>query len=124
MSSKVDKIVASEDDPKVAAGVVVNGTTIPCDFVIMGVGVAPATEFLKGSSIEIEKDGGIRVDQHLRVKTGKDTQNVFAIGMSLRPRCMHQRLICPRRHCHLSTGGWFRDQNRTLECKEILNSDL
>ncbi|PPQ70061.1 hypothetical protein CVT26_013385 [Gymnopilus dilepis] len=80
LSSKVDKIVASEDDPKVAAGVVVNGTTIPCDFVIMGVGVAPATEFLKGSSIEIEKDGGIRVDQHLRVKTGKDTQNVFAIG--------------------------------------------
>lgn len=80
LSSKVDKIIPSEDNPKIAAGVVVNGTTIPCDFVIMGVGVAPATEFLKGSSIEIEKDGGIRVDQYLRVKTGKDTQNVYAIG--------------------------------------------
>lgn len=81
LSSKVEKIVPREDNPKLAGGVVVNGTTLLCDFVIMGVGVAPATEFLKGSGIEIEKDGGIRVDQHLRVKTGPDTQNVYAIGM-------------------------------------------
>ncbi|PPQ83455.1 hypothetical protein CVT25_007046 [Psilocybe cyanescens] len=80
MSSKVDKIVPKEDDPNVAAGVVVNGTTIPCDFVIMGVGVAPATQFLEGSGIEIEKDGGIKVDEYLRVKTGPDTKDVYAIG--------------------------------------------
>ncbi|KAF9561966.1 flavoprotein [Agrocybe pediades] len=80
MSSKVDKIVPKEDSPNEAGGVVVNGTTIPCDFVIMGVGVAPATEFLKGSGIEIEKDGGVKVDQYLRVKTGPDTKDVYAIG--------------------------------------------
>ncbi|KAF8907349.1 flavoprotein [Gymnopilus junonius] len=80
LSSKVDKIVPREDNPSLAGGVVVNGTTLPCDFVIMGVGVAPATQFLKGSGIEIEKDGGIRVDQHLRVKTGPDTKDVYAIG--------------------------------------------
>ncbi|KAH9481675.1 Apoptosis-inducing factor 1 [Psilocybe cubensis] len=80
MSTKVDKIVAKKDDPNVAAGVIVNGTTIPCDFVVMGVGVAPATEFLKGSGIEIEKDGGIKVDEHLRVKSGPDTKDVYAIG--------------------------------------------
>jgi NADPH-dependent 2,4-dienoyl-CoA reductase/sulfur reductase-like enzyme len=59
--------------------VVVNGTTLPADFVIMGVGVAPATQYLKGSGVELEKDGGIRVDKYLRVKT-EDTKNVFAIG--------------------------------------------
>ncbi|KDR78894.1 hypothetical protein GALMADRAFT_244538 [Galerina marginata CBS 339.88] len=80
MSSKVEKIVPREDNPNLAGGVIVNGTTIPCDFVIMGVGVAPATQFLKGSGIELEKDGGIKVDEFLRVKTGKDTKNVYAIG--------------------------------------------
>ncbi|KAF8150754.1 flavoprotein [Crassisporium funariophilum] len=80
MSSKVDKIVPQEDNPDLAGGVVVNGTTIPADFVIMGVGVAPATEFLKGSGIELEKDGGVKVDKYMRVKSGKDTRNVFAIG--------------------------------------------
>ena len=80
MLSKGEKIVASETNPELAAGVVVNGTTLPADFVIMGVGVAPATQYLKGSGIELERDGGIRVDKYLRVKTGKDTKNVFAIG--------------------------------------------
>lgn len=80
MSSKVDKIIPQEGNPNLAGGVVVNGETLPCDFVIMGVGVAPATQFLKGSGIELEKDGGIKVDKFLKVKSGKDTKNVFAIG--------------------------------------------
>jgi len=80
MLSKVEKIVASASNPELAAGVVVDGTTIPADFVVMGVGVAPATEFLKGSGIELEKDGGVRVDKYMRVKTGKDTKHVYAIG--------------------------------------------
>lgn len=80
MSSKVDKIIAQEGNPNLAGGVVVNGETLPCDFIIMGVGVAPATQYLKDSGIQIEKDGGIKVDKYLRVKTGADTKNVFAIG--------------------------------------------
>ncbi|EAU85453.1 flavoprotein [Coprinopsis cinerea okayama7 len=80
MKSKVDKIVASDSNPNAASGVIVNGQTIPADFVIMGVGVAPATEFLKGSGINVEKDGGVKVDQYLRVKSGPDQQNVYAIG--------------------------------------------
>lgn len=80
MLSKVEKIVTSETNPELAAGVVVNGATLPADFVIMGVGVAPATQYLKGSGVELERDGGIRVDKYMRVKTGKDTKNVFAIG--------------------------------------------
>lgn len=81
MSTKVEKIVAREDSATIAAGVVVNGETIPADFVIMGVGVAPATEFLKGSGIPLEKDGGVKVDEYLRV-TGlpEHITGVFAVG--------------------------------------------
>lgn len=82
MLSKVEKIVASETNPELAVGVIVNGNTLPADFVIMGVGVAPATEYLKGSGIELERDGGVKVDKYMRVKTGKDTKHVFAIGAS------------------------------------------
>ncbi|KAG6854380.1 hypothetical protein C0991_007371 [Blastosporella zonata] len=80
MQSKVDKIIPREDDPNLAGGVVVNGATIPADFVVMGVGVAPATEFVKGSGIELERDGGIKVDKYLRVQSGPDQENVYAVG--------------------------------------------
>lgn len=80
MASKVEKIVPQEGNPALAGGVVVNGTTIPADFVIMGVGVAPATSFLKGSGIQIEQDGGVKVDEYLRVQSGSDTNDVYAIG--------------------------------------------
>ena len=108
MSSRVDKIVPQEENANLAGGVVVNGTTISCDFVIMGVGVAPATEFLKGSGLEIEKDGAIKVDQYLRVKSGKDTQNVYAIG---EPDYYCGSLVAeldtgmfPRRYCDFPSG--------------------
>jgi len=80
MKTKIDKIVASSENPNLASGVVVNGETLPADFVIMGVGVAPATEYLKDSGIQLEKDGGIRVDEYLRVRTGPDTKDVYAVG--------------------------------------------
>jgi NADPH-dependent 2,4-dienoyl-CoA reductase/sulfur reductase-like enzyme len=80
MQTKVEKIIPREDNPKLAGGVVVNGTTLPADFVVMGVGVRPATDFLKDSGIELEKDGSVRVDEYFRVRTGPDTENIYAIG--------------------------------------------
>lgn len=77
LKTQVEKIVPSESDPSLAAGVVVNGETLPADFIVMGVGVAPATEFLKQSGFQLEKDGGIKVDQYLKVQ-GQD--NVYAVG--------------------------------------------
>ncbi|KAG2147680.1 hypothetical protein DEU56DRAFT_785385 [Suillus clintonianus] len=77
MKTQVEKIVASESNPSLAAGVVVNGETLPADFIAMGVGVAPATEFLKQSGFQLEKDGGINVDQYLKVQ-GQD--NIYAVG--------------------------------------------
>jgi len=43
----------------------------------MGTGVGPATSFLKDSGFELEKDGGIAVDEYLRVK---GHQHIYAIG--------------------------------------------
>ncbi|KIJ66647.1 hypothetical protein HYDPIDRAFT_85907 [Hydnomerulius pinastri MD-312] len=77
MQSKVEKIVASENDPSLAIGVVVNGQTLPADFVVMGVGVAPATDFLKQSGFQLEKDGGVKVDEYLRVAGQTD---IYAVG--------------------------------------------
>ncbi|KAK2460926.1 hypothetical protein APHAL10511_007396 [Amanita phalloides] len=79
MSTRVERIVPSEDNPNFAGGVVVNDYTIPADFIIMGVGVVPATDFLKGSGIEVEKNGGIRVDECLRVRS-VNSNDVYAIG--------------------------------------------
>lgn len=86
MQAKVDKIVASESDDKQASAVKFKSKdgseqTLEADFVVMGVGVAPATEFLKQSNEfpkdVIQKDGGIAVDEYLKVKGLED---VYAIG--------------------------------------------
>lgn len=77
LGAKIDKIVPAEGDASAVGGVVVDGETVPADVVIMGVGVAPATEFLKKSGLQLEKDGGVLVDEYLRVK---GRENVYAIG--------------------------------------------
>ena len=45
---------------------------------ILGTGVGPATEFLKeNKSIELQKDGSLKTDEHFAVSGLKD---VYAIG--------------------------------------------
>ncbi|CBQ67417.1 conserved hypothetical protein [Sporisorium reilianum SRZ2] len=51
--------------------------SLAADVVILGVGVAPATGFLKDSGFTLEKDGGVAVDSKLRVQGHQD---IFAIG--------------------------------------------
>lgn len=83
--SKVEKIVTSESDSSLAGAVVITSSsgetvTLPADVVVMGVGAAPATEFLrssKGFEQVVDRTGAVSVDELLRVK-GID--NVFAIG--------------------------------------------
>ena len=100
MKSGVEKIVASSDsESKLATGVVVNGQTLPADFIIMGVGVAPATSFLKDSGIPLQRDGGIKVDEYLKVP-GLD--GVYAIG---------ERLLL-RKHAMVSTYCGFARHRR------------
>ncbi|CAG8947373.1 unnamed protein product [Penicillium salamii] len=55
-----------------------DGTALPADLVILGVGVRPATDYLtNNTSITLEKDGSIATDEHFSVR-GLDS--VFAIG--------------------------------------------
>lgn len=55
-----------------------DGTALPADLVILGVGVRPATDYLtSNTSITLEKDGSIATDEHFAA-LGLDS--VFAVG--------------------------------------------
>jgi apoptosis-inducing factor 3 len=58
---------------KVNAVVLENGERLDADFVVVGVGVKPATGVLKG--VTLHHDGGVIVDAHMRAAEG-----VFAAG--------------------------------------------
>ncbi len=78
--TRLSGIHASESDPTRAGAVELpDKTLLPADVVVLGVGVSPATEFLKSSGFTLEKDGGVKVDEFLRVK-GLEGENVYAIG--------------------------------------------
>lgn len=80
MEAGVEKATPSSNNPKNVGGVhLKDGTTLEADFVILGVGVAPSTEFLKNSQgcVELEKDGSLRTNEKFEVTGLKD---VYAIG--------------------------------------------
>ena len=79
MEAGVEKATPSSSDPKkVGAIQLKDGTSLPADLVILGIGVAPATEYLKDNkSVELEKDGSLRCNESFQV-TGLD--DVYAIG--------------------------------------------
>lgn len=69
----------SSDSSKVGAVHLKDGTSLPADLVILGVGVRPATDFLRdNSAIALEKDGSIKTNEHFAVPGFND--DVFAIG--------------------------------------------
>lgn len=74
----MNQIRTLSTNPFVADGVELEGGVfIPADIIIAGVGVRPATDFLKNSGFTLEKDGGIRVDEYLRVV---GYENIYALG--------------------------------------------
>ena len=85
MEASVSKILPSSSNPSSVGAVVVKSSsgqeiTLDADVVIMGVGVAPATEYLKASKgFEgvLDRSGGVTVDELLRVK---GLESVYAIG--------------------------------------------
>lgn len=79
MEASVEKATPSKSDPsKVGAVHLKDGTVLEADLVVEGVGVKPATDFLKeAKSIKIEEDGGIRTNESFEVLGLKD---VYAIG--------------------------------------------
>ncbi|CAI4214975.1 unnamed protein product [Parascedosporium putredinis] len=79
MSASVDKAEASaSDSSKVGAVLLKDGTRIEADLVILGVGVAPATTYLKeNSAVSLEKDGSLQVSAKFAVQ---GLESVYAIG--------------------------------------------
>ncbi|KAG9255614.1 uncharacterized protein F5Z01DRAFT_672919 [Emericellopsis atlantica] len=79
MGAGVDKAEPSNSDPSnVGAVLLKDGTRLEADLVILGVGVSPATEFLRNNSIvRLEEDGSLKTDENFNVVGLKD---VYAIG--------------------------------------------
>ena len=69
-----DAVESFEGDRRVAAVVTKGGRRVECDFVVAGIGVLPAVEFLDGSGINT--DNGIVVDEHCRT----NVDGVYAAG--------------------------------------------
>lgn len=53
-----------------------NGTSLPADICVVGIGVTPATTFLKDTGIQMNSHGFITVDKHMQTNKEK----VFAAG--------------------------------------------
>ena len=79
MGASVDSATASKTNPKAVGAVKLkDGTELETDVVVLGVGIAPATEYLKDNSkIKTEKDGSLRTNESFEVEGLKD---VYAIG--------------------------------------------
>jgi NADPH-dependent 2,4-dienoyl-CoA reductase/sulfur reductase-like enzyme len=78
LSATVDDAKPSSTDPSLVGSVALKtGESIPADLVILGVGVAPATEYLKASGLKLEADGSVVVDDHWRIKGVEDA---YAVG--------------------------------------------
>ncbi|KAK4184431.1 cytochrome P450 [Podospora australis] len=79
MSAGVEKAEPSTSNPSTVGSVhLKDGTKLDADLVILGVGVVPATEYLKDNSVvELQQDGSLKVDEYFSVVGLKD---VYAIG--------------------------------------------
>ena len=79
MNASVDSAHPSSSNPKAVGSVKLkDGTSLPADLVILGIGVAPSTAFLKDNpAIELEKDGSLQTSENFGVKGLSD---VYAIG--------------------------------------------
>ncbi|KAJ5778633.1 Apoptosis-inducing factor 1 [Penicillium odoratum] len=80
LSAGVEKATPSSSKPNTVGAVhLKDGTVLPADLVILGVGVRPATDFLQdNSSISLQKDGSIATDSNFVVPDLDES--VFAIG--------------------------------------------
>ncbi|SHH95888.1 FAD-dependent oxidoreductase [Pollutimonas bauzanensis] len=70
-----ESVVAFHGRGKVREVEIASGGKIPCDLVVVCIGVEPATQFLEGSGLLLE-DGFVAVDERLQASA----PNVFAAG--------------------------------------------
>lgn len=70
-----EEIVAI-DGVGVVSGVRTAEGAVPCDLCVVAIGVAPNTEWLRGSGVELDEHGGVLVDEGMRTSA----EDVFAAG--------------------------------------------
>ncbi|EFY89454.1 AIF-like mitochondrial oxidoreductase (Nfrl) [Metarhizium acridum CQMa 102] len=75
----IERAEPSPSNPsKVGAVILQDGTKLEADLVILGVGVMPATDYLRDNPVlRLEKDGSVQTDENFQVSGLKD---VYAIG--------------------------------------------
>jgi NADPH-dependent 2,4-dienoyl-CoA reductase/sulfur reductase-like enzyme len=66
-------VAGFDGDEKVEAVFLEDGERLEADFVVVGVGVRPATDFIKG--VELHKDGGVITNEYLEI-----ADRVYAAG--------------------------------------------
>lgn len=71
-----DGLTSIEETGSSAKVTLASGTQLEADMVISAIGVRPATDFIKGSGIELGPRGHIVVDDHMRTTA----ENVYAAG--------------------------------------------
>ncbi|KAJ5631768.1 Apoptosis-inducing factor 1 [Penicillium longicatenatum] len=79
LSAGVEKATPSQSTPNAVGAVhLKDGTVLPADLVVLGVGVRPATDYLQNNvSLTLQKDGSLATDSNFLVEGHK---SVFAIG--------------------------------------------
>ncbi|XP_012141314.2 apoptosis-inducing factor 3 isoform X3 [Megachile rotundata] len=75
--NSIERYIAKEDAANAVGSVVLtDGSVLPADIVIIGIGSTFYTDWIKGSSIEMLEDGTLRVDKYLKT----NVENVYAGG--------------------------------------------
>ncbi|MGP3988508.1 NAD(P)/FAD-dependent oxidoreductase [Streptomyces sp. 3N207] len=58
-----------------------DGTRLPADAVLVGIGARPATGWLRGSGVELAPDGSVAADARLRAPvSGSHASGIYAVG--------------------------------------------
>lgn len=77
LENSIKEVKTSSNDSSKAEHIVLkDGQSIPADVVILAAGVKPNLRYL-GNAVSLEKDGGVKVDEHCRVLGAED---VYAVG--------------------------------------------
>eukprot|EP01006_Ploeotia_vitrea_P019441 TRINITY_DN51639_c0_g1_i1.p1 TRINITY_DN51639_c0_g1~~TRINITY_DN51639_c0_g1_i1.p1 ORF type:complete len:539 (+),score=75.73 TRINITY_DN51639_c0_g1_i1:26-1642(+) len=69
LQRKVQEFVAEEGSNKVSCVTLDNGDKLPCDFIVVGIGIQVQTKFIEG--VEKRRDGSLTVNEHCLL--AKDT---------------------------------------------------
>ncbi|WP_294822052.1 FAD-dependent oxidoreductase [uncultured Flavobacterium sp.] len=90
-----EELVSFEMKGNCVTAVETDRQTIPTDIVVLGMGTAPNTGFLKGSGIELGIKGAIKVNAHMRT----NVPGVWAAG-----DCTETLHLVSRHHVYIAMG--------------------